>query len=297
MEAFNEMIKKIGKELGIKVTISQDNWLKILEKDNKTRYITGYQFDLNYHAIGNIMDDKGLFYELLRYKKIPVISQYIIFKDYDKEQVLKYFYEHNQEIIVKGNISNAGKEVFKVSREQELFRVIDKLFLKQFSISLCPYYHIINEYRIIVLDNVIRTIFGKEKPKVVGDGKKTIKELAIKEYDYYILHEDEITNASYIPKKDEVVELSFKFNLSAGAKSFSNINEDLKTKLEDLAFLVTNNLNISFASVDIIHTEKDELLVLEANSGVTMNKYILQNKDGYEIAYNIYRDAIKLMFK
>lgn len=297
MKAFNEMIKKIGEELGIKTTILSDNWTIVLEKDGKTRYITGYQFDLNHHAIGNIMDDKGLFWDLLRYKNIPIIEQYVIFHNYDKDKVLDYFKKHNNEIIVKGNISNAGKEVFKINDEKTLFDTIDKLLLKQFSISLCPYYHIINEYRVIILDNVVRNIFGKEKPKVIGDGKKNILELAREYNPYYIEHEDKIVNPYYILKDKEMAELSFKFNLSEGAKSFTDISNDLKEKIISLALRVTKELDITFASVDIIYTEDHELLVLEANSGVTMNKFILQNKDGYDLAYSIYLDAVKLMFK
>ena len=34
MNEFSEIIKKIGEELGIKVTILSDGWTTILEKDN-----------------------------------------------------------------------------------------------------------------------------------------------------------------------------------------------------------------------------------------------------------------------
>ena len=68
----------------IKLTTYQEgSWLKILEKNNKTRYIVGYKFSLNNQGISNIMDDKGLFWDMLRYKNIPVIEQYIIFHDYN----------------------------------------------------------------------------------------------------------------------------------------------------------------------------------------------------------------------
>ena len=100
MKEFNKIMKKIGEELGIKVTLLSDDWTTVLEKDNKIRYIEGYKFDLNKHAIGNILDDKGLFYDLLTYKKIPVISQYVIFNDYDKNDILDYFKTHNNEIII-----------------------------------------------------------------------------------------------------------------------------------------------------------------------------------------------------
>ncbi len=297
MNDFNEIIKKIGEELNIKVTLLSDGWTKVLEKDNQVHYITGYQFDSNYHGIGNVIDDKGLFYDMLKYKNIPVIEQYVIDKDYDKEKIINYFNLHNQEIIVKGNISNAGKEVYKVKNEIDLFNTIDKLLLRQYTISLCPYYRIKHEYRIIILDNVVRNVFGKSKPIVIGDGIKSVKELAYEYNDYYIKHPNWIEEPNYIPKDGEEVEINFKFNLSSGAKSFTNIPIEFKNKICDLALRVTKELNITFASVDIINTTSDELLVLEANSGITMNKFIKQNKNGYDLAYNIYKDAIKLMFK
>lgn len=295
-DMFKEIISKICNELEIKVTFLSDNWATILEKDNKIHYITGYQFDLNNHGIGNMMDDKGMFHDLLNYKNIPVIEQHIILPNYNQNEVLNYFTNHNEKIIVKGNVGNAGKEVFLVTNKAELFVVIDKLFLKEYSISLCPYYHIKNEYRVIILNNEVRTMFGKIKPTVIGNGEKTIKELAFEFNDYYVNHQDKINNPDYIPAMDEKVEIGFKFNLSSGAKTFTNIDPVLKEKITQLALRVTKELNISFASIDIINTENNELLVMEANSGVTMNSYILQNKDAYDIAYNIYKDAIKQMF-
>ena len=296
MNIFKAIIKKIGEELGIKVTFLSDGWTIVLEKNEEIHYITGYQFDLNNHGIGNIMDDKGLFWDLLNYKHIPVIEQYVIFHNYNQSDVLNYFNSHNKKIVVKGNIGNAGKEVFLVANENLLFSIIDKLLLKEYSISLCPYYHIKNEYRIIILNGEVRTIFGKIKPIVIGDGKKTVKELAFEFNNYYINHEDKIVNPDYIPSLNEKVEIDFKFNLSSGAKTFTNINPTIKDKLVELSLRVTKELNITFASVDIIYTEDNELLVLETNSGVTMNNYIAQNQGAYGIAYNIYKDAINLMF-
>ena len=292
---FNILIKKIGEELGINVTLLSDNWTIVLEKNNETHYITGYQFDTNNHAIGNILDDKGLFYDLLKYKDIPIIEQYVIFRNYNKQDVLNYFNNHNNEIVIKANISNAGKEVFKVTNENYLLKIIDKLLLSQYSISLCPYYNIKNEYRVVVLNNEVRLIFGKVKPFIIGNGKNTVLELACEYNDYYVNHSERIENKDYIPKQGEKIELSFKFNLSSGAKTFTKIEDNLKKKITDLALRVTNELNITFASVDIVLVD-NELLVMEANSGVTLNNYAKQNVNGYNIAYNIYKDAIKLMF-
>ena len=295
MKEFNELIKKIGEELGIKVTLLSDNWLTILEKDNEIHYIQGYKFDLNNHGIGNIMDDKGLFFDLLRYKNIPIIEHNVIFKDYDKKDVLNYFNNHNREIIVKGNIGTCGNEVFKVDNENDLFKVIDNLFLKEFSVSLCPYYDIINEYRVIILNGEARIIYGKIRPLIIGDGKSTIKELAINFNDYYQNYD---FKDNFVLEKGMKYLLNYQFNLSKGAKMFLEIDSNLKEKLINLALLVTNTLDITFASVDIIYTTDNKLLVMEANSGVMMDNFIRFNKEkGYLDAYNLYKDAIKLMFK
>ena len=296
MDNFHKIIDKIGEELGIKVTRLSDDWLTVLEKGQQTHYIQGYKFDLNCHGIGNIMDDKGLFYDLLVYKNIPIIEHKVIFDNYQRSEVLDYFHSLNKEIIVKGNIGTCGKEVFKVNNEKELFDVIDKLFLKEFSISLCPYYDIINEYRVIVLNNEARIVYGKERPKIIGDGKKTIRELAIEFNDYYQNYE--FKEPLYIPKKEEEILLNYQFNLSNGAKMFVDIDESLKEKLISLALQVTKACNITFASVDIIYTKDHQLLVMEANSGVMMDNYLRFMGDiGYHTAYELYKDAIKLMFE
>lgn len=298
MDLFNEIIKKIGEELKIKVTLLSDNWLTILEKNNDIHYIQGYKFELNNHGIGNIMDDKGLFYDLMKYKKLPIIEHVVIFKDYNRDFILNYFNRHNKEIIVKGNIGTCGMEVYKVDNEKELFKVIDKLFLKEFSISICPYYKIKNEYRVIVLDYEARIVYGKERPKVIGDGNNSVRDLAIKLNKLYEGNNDLINNPSYIPGCGEEVILNYQFNLSRGATMFLDIPVNLKEQLISLAISVTKKLNISFASIDIINTLDNKLLVMEANSGVMMNNYIRFNKkDGYNEAYNLYRDAIKLMFE
>ena len=298
MGIFNEIITKIGEELGIKVTLLSENWLTVLEKEGKIHFIQGYKFDLNSHGIGNVLDDKGLFYDVLKYKKLPIIEHHVLFHDYDKQEVLDYFHKNNNELIIKGNIGTSGEQVFKVNSEQDLFTRIDKLFLNQFSLSLCPYYQIKNEYRVIVLNNEARIIFGKVKPKVIGDGLHTVKELACSFNKIYEVRPELLENPEMIPPKGEAVELNYQFNLSRGATMFIDIDKDLKEQLIALALLVSKSVNITFGSIDIIKTVNDELLIMEANSGVMMDNYIRFNGDkGYRDAYNLYKDAIKMMFE
>lgn len=298
MQEFNKLIKEIGEELNIKVTLLSDNWLTILEKDSNIKYIQGYKFSLNDHGLGNIVDDKGLFYDLMIYKNLPIIEHFVIFKDYNKKIILDYFNNHNKEIIVKGNIGTCGKEVFKINDEQSLFSKIDELFKSQFSISLCPYYDIVNEYRVIVLNHEPRLVYGKKRPVVIGDGISTLKELAYAFNESYYGDKKHLNKLSnYIPKKDEQVTLNFQFNLSNGAKLFLDIDEELKEKLIELALGVSKQTNLIFGSIDIILTSDNKLMIMEANSGVMMNNLMNLIPNGREIAKSIYSDAIKLMFQ
>lgn len=54
------------------------------------------------------------------------------------------------------------------------------------SYSVCPFYNIENEYRVIILNNEIRLIYKKILPIVCGDGESTVKEL-LKKFNYVFL--------------------------------------------------------------------------------------------------------------
>ena len=71
---------------------------------------------------------------------------------------------------------------------------------------------------------------------------------------------------------------------------------DTKEKICQLALEVSKKVGITFASIDIIETTDNKLLVLEANSGVTINKAINFIPNGYNVAKNIYKEAIIKMF-
>ncbi len=294
MNEYNELIKEICKEENIELNIYQGNWLKELRKGNITKYIVGYKFSLNNQGISLVVDDKGLFYDVIK-DKLPIIIHHVLFNNYDSDEVLNLFHKYNNKVIVKGNIGTCGKEVYKITNEKRLFNIIDRLFEKQYSISLCPYYDIDKEYRLIVLNNEVKLIYSKENPIIVGDGIKTIKELLL-DFNSTYYSNNQVNNPDYVPKLDEKVIIEYRFNLSNGARVNKDIDIELKNRLIELAKRVVKETNLSFGSIDIIRTTNNELLIMEANSGVMMNNYLKQTKD-YETVKEIYRDAIKTMME
>ena len=294
MKEFNEIINEICNEENIELIPYQNNWLKELKKENKTRYIVGYKFSLNNQGIGQVVDDKGLFHDVIN-GRLPIIVHHVLFHNYDREEVLSLFHKYNNKIIIKGNIGTCGKEVYLIEDENRLFNIIDKLFESQYSISLCPFYDINKEYRLVVLNNEIKLIYSKENPVITGDGIKTIRELLM-DFNPVFYSKNHIENEEYVPELNKKIVIEYRFNLSNGARVNKTIDDDLKNKLISLAKEVINLTNISFGSIDIIKTTNNELFIMEANSGVMMNNYLKQTNDR-DTVKEIYKEAILAMFK
>lgn len=304
---FKEIIKEICTEDNIKYKFLSKDWVIMLEKDGKTRFISGYKFDLNSHGIGLIADDKYALYEVLKSKNIPVIEHKIVYNKMNNldyaigcntyEYVKEYFEKNNNNIVIKPNDGTCGKNVFNVTDVNEIDIVLDKIFLKNYSISMCPFYKIKHEYRAIMLDGENKLLYIKYLPIVTGDGNKTIRQLLLDfNYDYFI---DKLEDSKYdkVLPKNKTFEYNWKFNLSQGSIAKKLNDKLLQDRLIKIAKQVCKEINLKFGSIDIIETTNNELLVLEVNSGVMLENYIRLNPNEYIYAKDIYRNAIKNLFK
>ena len=301
---YKEIIEELCNELNIKYTYLSKKWIIRLEKNNIIKYLVGNKFDLNGHAIGILMDDKYAFYDTLKSLNIPVCLHHIFYRKNDSsthaigcntyESIYEYFYKYNENIVVKINKGLMGKDVYHIKDKEELTKILDKIFIENKSISICPYYDIKNEYRVIILNNEIKLLFKKEKPIVIGNGVNTIKELLIEFNKNYF---ENIELPDTVLKQDEIYEYDWHFNLSRGSKASTKIDKELLEKISNLALEVTKKVGIKFASIDIIETKDKELLVLEANSGVTINKATNFIENGREIAKSIYKEALIELMK
>lgn len=303
---FKEIIQEICNEENIKYTFLSKDWVIMLEKDGKTRFISGYKFDLNSQAIGLIADDKYALYDVLKSKGIPVIEHKIVYKKTNKldyavgcnsyEYVKDYFLKNNNHIVIKPNEGSCGHNVFNVTEVNEIDIILDKLFTNNYSISICPFYNIKHEYRAIMLDGEKKLIYTKYLPIVTGDGCKTIRQLLLDfNHDYFI---DKLEDSRYdkVLAKNEEFKYNWKFNLSQGSIAKRLNDELLENKLIQIAKQVCNEINLKFGCIDIIQTDNNDLYVLEVNSGVMIENYIRLNPDEYVTAKNIYKGAIERLF-
>ena len=297
MNPMQKLINEICTEKNIKINYVSKDWVMILQKEDKTKYIIGYKFPLNNHVIGQICDDKYALYDVLKYLNIPVAEYHILFKNYSKEEVISYAKQYNYNMVVKSNTGTCGNDMYHTTTTDDLFLYIDKLLAKHYSISISPYYDIKNEYRTILFNKQVKLFYGKEKPIITGDGTKTIYELLCEFNPYYFNKISKKEELNKLLAKDEKYEYNWQFNLSKGARPFYSSNEQLNIKIQELATKVVKELDLNFVSVDIIELVTGKLLVLEVNSGVMMENYIELMPDGKAKAKAIYSAVIDEIFK
>ena len=306
MKTFQRIIKEICEEEQIKVSFLSKDWITMLEKDGKTKYIAGYKFDLNNHGLGLVLDDKYAMYDVLKSKELPIINHHILYRDTNHNDyaigcnsyldALDLFNKCDCNIVLKPNNGTCGVGVYHITDEIKLKEIYDKLLTNNFSISLCPFYEIENEFRTIILNNEVKMMYGKIRPIVFGDGKSTIKEL-LEQFNYeYFKGYDEI-NKDIVLEAGQQFEYDWKFNLSRGSKMFLDINQSDYKCISSLALQTSLVVGLSFGSVDIIKTKDGGYYIMEINSGVMMDNFINQAENGYNTAKSIYKEAVMNMFK
>ncbi len=299
---FKKIIKEICEEENIDYSVISKEWVIVLEKNGKTNLITGYKFGINNHALGELLDDKYATFELLNKKNIPIIEHNILYGPTNKnsyalgsnsiEYVDKLFNKYNNDVVLKINDGTCGANVLHIKDRDELIKEYENLSYKFFSMSLCPYYDIENEYRTVVIDGKCELVYKKTRPVVIGDGKSTIKDLLMEfNNEYFKEINDEKLNK--ILGEDVVFEYDWRFNLAHGSKASLDIEGSLKNKIEQLSEAISKKIGLGFGSIDIIKTADNNLFVMEINSGVMMENFVKQVPDGYEIAKNIYKKVIK----
>ena len=303
---FKQIIQEICNEEKINYKFLSRDWIIMLEKEGKTRFVSGYKFDLNSQGTGIVADDKYALYEVLKEKNIPIIEHKIVYNKTNKldyamgcnsyEYVKEYFLQNNNSIVIKPNDGTCGKSVFHITKMNEIDNTLDKIFAKNYSISMCPFYTIEHEYRTIILDGEPQVIYAKYLPRVTGDGKKTIRELLIEFNPNYFVNKLEDSKYDRILDKDEIFQYNWKFNLSQGSIAKIVTDTELSERIISIAKKVYEEINLKFGSVDIIQTTDNNLFVLEVNSGVMMDNYIKLMPDGYTMAKSIYKKAIERVF-
>jgi glutathione synthase/RimK-type ligase-like ATP-grasp enzyme len=175
-DSVRQILKEICDEKSIEFKKLSRNWIIELSKNGEHRYIIGKKFSLNPQASANIADDKYATYEVLYNAGIPVIEHKLLFNPkyrsayksdlkFWREIVDYYKIQKNKKVVVKANYGSQGSQVYLCESVHDIKKYIKKLFKRNESISICPFYEFDVEYRTIYLDGECMLTFGKYRSK------------------------------------------------------------------------------------------------------------------------------------
>jgi len=303
-----QIIKEVCAEQNIQWSSFSYDWIFQLCKKERVAYIFGYNFGLNASASAKICDDKCGASEILLNAGIPTVEHNFYMSPCNSHYIgengnwmrLTAFLNEHGKIVCKANEGTGGNEVYLVEDQLQLEEATHRIFSRSHAMAVSPYYQVKKEYRAVVLDGVVRLIYSKNIPCVIGDGESTVHALLMKRMseNNCLIHNAAMkddTLSSVLPYGEEY-RLGWKFNLGKGATPQVLADGDVKDHLSDLAGAAAKALAIQFASVDIIETD-NEMRVLEVNSGIMMESFIRAAIENYQIAKEIYQQAIHMMLE
>ncbi len=169
----NQLIDQICAKLGISVQHISNDYLSVLSEGDEERHIWGFKFDLNTAASALVADDKFATFDLLNAHQIPVVEHRLIYPDSNlasyaqnfrgSDYAQRIFEQFSNHVVIKRNHGSLGLGVVEAKTPAELRSALREVFRQDDSASICPFYDIKKEYRVIILDGEVQLAFAKEK--------------------------------------------------------------------------------------------------------------------------------------
>lgn len=308
-----KLIEAAALTLGIDVKHLSDNWAIQLSKDGVTKFIVGNTFPLNDSACYKIAGNKNLCSDILTENNIANVPHQVMFSPSVLERrrsekgnfeiIQQFISENGFPLLIKKNNSTKGEGVYFLNNEAELENALTKVYATDSTLCLSPYRENIREYRNIVLDGVCLLSYEKQIPFVTGDDKRSFLELLsefVKKNSSNSVKPEKffdtslMKNINYIPMKNEKIFLQWRHNRFLGTR-YELVDNP---QIQKLAINAAKAITARFASVDIIHSEKFGLEILEMSPSVSIHFPIFSpaTSADYDKEVEVYRLALKETF-
>lgn len=170
--SYSAILSEICQEEKIDLSSVSAGWVRILERGGQRRFIVGYKFGLNSAAAVLVADDKFATFEVLTAAEIPVIKHHILYEETNQarftlgksgSEYVARFLEKYGEIVIKPNNGTKGDGVMRARSLNEAMAALPTVFHQSYSASICPFYMVRREYRVIMLDGQARLTYAKER--------------------------------------------------------------------------------------------------------------------------------------
>jgi glutathione synthase/RimK-type ligase-like ATP-grasp enzyme len=308
--AFVSAVRKYCAGHGIDVEVKAEGWLIAMKRGPTRRFAFGYDLGLNSAVAHRIANDKAATADVLEMCGIPCIPhtaflsprmyKYIV-PSGAWTAMLDLLKQNPQGLVVKPNEGTGGISVFKVRTEPELEVAANDIFASEKSLSISPYVEIEDEVRVILIDYRPIVVFSKNRLSVMGDGKRSVLELAITTIPAEQLSavlsglSGNIGKAALdeIPPAGRRHALNWRHNLGAGAQAVVlEQTEPRAAACIAIAVEAARSIEMRFGSIDVVSVD-GAWKILEINSGVMMEAL---NRSHPELVDAAYGAALDLIF-
>jgi glutathione synthase/RimK-type ligase-like ATP-grasp enzyme len=307
---FVDAVRKYCVSHGIGIEIRAQGWLIVMQRGPTRHLAFGYDLGLNSAVAHRIANDKAATAEVLHMCGVaciphalflsPEMNEYIP-PQRSWEAMLALLRENPNGIVVKPNEGTSGDSVFKVSSEPDLELAVHRIFSSSLGLAISPYVEIENEVRVVLLDHYPLVVYGKNRPAIVGDGKRSLLELALAatpaERRSTVLPGmfGDLDRAALdaIPPSGQRRVLNWRHNLDSGARPELLEQGKVRDACVEIAVQAAKAIGIRFASIDVVQVD-GALKILEINSGVMMEALGRQHPD---LVYATYSAALDKVFR
>lgn len=272
-------------------------------------YLKGSIMSCNSGVASSLAKDKAATHEVLKAHGVPSIPGKLISSKGLKPsnpraatwtRLLKLLKKSQPNgLVLKPNAGGGGADVFHCVHERELelaWRALPDTFM------VSDFYEIQTEIRAFVVYGKLMHCFAKVRPKIVGDGKRTVLDLAIaasnkshsafSEVSLRLLNE----RGSQVLAPGEELELDWQHNLSHGAvaRTLEMSSALVMDHIKPIAESAAKALTINWCTVDIVavmdtktsHKTQTDTPTETSTTGQSMAAGKAQNKtaDAGEVA-------------
>lgn len=326
----SDIITELAQELDLKVLIEpQYKYVgMITTKDGRNKFFRNTNFDLNSLGASEIAKDKSYAAYFMNNLGYRVPQQKIFFSpkfanvlkaNNSTFEALEFAKKIGYPLIVKPNSQSQGVGVEKVHNEAGLVLAMDYIFnVIKDRIAIVENFISGNDYRIVIVDDVLVAAYQRLPLSVVGDSTSTISKLlqdkqksfiaqgrdtVIKSNDPRIQHKlsnDYKMNLESVPVKGQKINLLDAANLSAGGDAL-DVTNIIHPTFAKLAIDVTKTMGLRLCGVDIIvdGTIDQELnnnyTIIEINAAPGLDHYAQVGEVQMSIVKDMYKKVIKAM--
>ena len=321
-----KMLQKIAPRIGAKVIIEPE-WNivgQITFKSGKRSYFRYNTLDLNPMGGSEIAKDKDFsqfFMKKMGYSTVPGSKTFFSAEWGEtigaKHRDINAGYKHADKlgfpVIVKPNSGSQGVGVSLVHNKKEFFKSAKGIFRRD-RIMIVQQPVKGKDYRIVVLDKKIISVYERIPLNVIGDGKMTIKKLLILKQKKFVISKRDTNirmddprikmklkhqkmDFNSVPKKGERIFLLDNANLSTGGDSM-DVTNNIHPLFKKLAINLTYDMGLRLCGVDLmingdIKDEPKEYYILEINSAPGLDHYVQMGKAQDRIVESLYLEVLK----